>query len=355
MQFEHILREQISLHPSTEPQDVMKLCYQAAFGAEHLLEDLEAAEKYFMREYEQVQPTKEPLYEQIGNDIVRVNMGAWKERKLPPKWLFRMFAETASRPLEGGKELFDACIREAGRLAAEGACGFDCAAWEGFLRRYPLAEPVPVHHSEGYRRMEMPAYRLVCARYLKALPLLELICGKERGSGDIPWGGCVVAIDGRCASGKTTLATQLALITGGSVVHMDDFFLPAKLRVEERLREPGGNVHHERFIEEVLPALKRGQDFTYRCFDCKKMELGEERLVRGQGLIVVEGAYSCHPKFGDYMTVRVFCDVDSEEQLRRVAVRDGEACVETFRHRWIPMEEAYFKAYSIRERADIIM
>lgn len=355
MQFEHILREQILLHPSTEPQDVVKLCYQAAFGAEHLLEDLEAAEKYFMREYEQVQPAKGSLYEQIRDDIVRVNMGVWKERKLPPEWLFRMFAETASRPLKGGKEFFDTCIREAGHLAAEGICGFDRTAWEEFLRGYPLAEPVPVHHSESYRRTEMPAYRLVCARYLRLLPLLELICGKGREDGGILVEDCVVAIDGRCASGKTTLAGQLALITGGSVIHMDDFFLPAGLRREKRLREPGGNVHYERFLEEVLPALKLGQDFTYRRFDCEKMELGKERLVRGQGLVVVEGAYSCHPKFGEYMAVRVFCDVDPEEQLRRIADRDGEASLETFQQRWIPMEEAYFKTYSVRERADMIM
>lgn len=355
MHFEHILREQILLHPSTEPQDVVKLCYQAAFGAEHLLDDLEAAEKYFMREYEQVQPAKEPLYEQIGDDIVRMNMGVWKERELQPEWLFRMFVETASRPSGSGKERFDTCIREAGSLAAEGFYGFDRAAWEEFLRGYPLDEPVPVHHSEGYRRAEEPAYRLVSGRYLRLLPLLELICGSESGSGGFPGRGCVVAIDGRCASGKTTLAEQLALVTDGSVVHMDDFFLPLELRSKERFREPGGNVHYERFLQEVIPALKWGQDFTYRCFDCEKMELRKERMIRGQGPIVVEGAYSCHPKFGEYMTVRVFCDVTPEEQLRRVAARDGESCLETFQHRWIPMEEIYFKAYSVRERADMIM
>lgn len=359
MQFGKILRQQASAHPSMEPQDVVKLCYQAAFGAEHLLEDLEAAEKYFMREYEQVQSEeKEPLYECIGEDFVRVNLGAWKKRRLQPEWLFRMFVETASCPSKGGKELFDACVREAGSLAAEGFFRFDQAAWGEFLRGYPLAEPAAVHHSENYRRSEKPAYRLVCGGYLRSFPLLELISEKKRGQEqqrDIQAGNCVVAIDGRCASGKTTLSEQLAKVTGGSVIHMDDFFLPTELRKEERLREPGGNVHYERFLEEVIPFLKTGEDFSYRCFDCKKMELGQERMVRGSGVIVAEGAYSCHPKFGEYMTVRAFCDVESEEQLRRVAARDGALYLETFRHRWIPMEEAYFAAYSIKERADIVI
>ena len=36
----------------------------------------------------------------------------------------------------------------------------------------------------------------------------------------------VIAIDGRCASGKTTLARELAERLGAGVIHMDDFFLP---------------------------------------------------------------------------------------------------------------------------------
>ena len=356
MQFEKILRQQASAHPSTEPQDVAKLCYQAAFGAEHLLEDLEAAEKYFAREYEQVQSDEEaPLYECIGEDFVRVNLGAWKKRMLPPEWLFRMFAETASCSSKDGKELFNACVREAGNLAAEGLFRFDQVAWEEFLQGYPLTEPVAVHHSESYRRWEKPAYRLVCAGYMRLLPLLELIGEKERERGHISAGNCVVAIDGRCASGKTTLSEKLAKVTGGSVIHMDDFFLPIELRREERFREPGGNVHYERFFEEVIPFLKTGEDFSYRCFDCKKMEPGQERMIQGSGIIVVEGAYSCHPKFGEYMTVKAFCDVKPEEQLYRVATRDGELCVETFRQRWIPMEEAYFAAYSVKEQADVVI
>ena len=73
-----------------------------------------------------------------------------------------------------------------------------------------------------------------------------------------PAGVGVIAIDGRAASGKTTLAAALAAETGGTVVHMDDFFLPAELRTPQRLAAPGGNVHAERFAEEVLPFLRQG-------------------------------------------------------------------------------------------------
>ena len=83
-----------------------------------------------------------------------------------------------------------------------------------------------------------------------------------------PAGAGVIAIDGRAASGKTTLAAALAAETGGAVVHMDDFFLPAELRTPQRLAAPGGNVHAERFAEEVLPFLRQGRPFCYRRFDC---------------------------------------------------------------------------------------
>ena len=50
MEFEVYLKQQLALHPSMQPQDVVKLCYQAAHGAEHLLSDIKAAEKYFYQE-----------------------------------------------------------------------------------------------------------------------------------------------------------------------------------------------------------------------------------------------------------------------------------------------------------------
>lgn len=354
MQFVEYLREQAVRHPSIEPLDVIKLCYQAAFGAEHLLEDRDAAFQYLTQEYDQVQPDgSEPLYEAISEGICRVNLRAWKKRNLPIEWLFHMFVETDVRQSQGGRGQFREYLCDAESLVAAGVFGFDRIRWEEFLKDYPVAKPVAVHHSEAYRRAEAPAYRLVCTRFIRMFPVLEAIC-KDGGLQE-RHEKYVVAIDGRCASGKTTLTEQLAAVTGAGMVHMDDFFLPQELRTEERLNEPGGNVHYERFREEVLPALKREGSFTYRCFDCGRMELGEERKVCESRILIVEGAYSCHPKLGDYMALRVFSDVDSREQLHRIAARDGKEALSNFIERWIPMEENYFAAYRIREQADVVI
>ena len=74
----------------------------------------------------------------------------------------------------------------------------------------------------------------------------------------------IVAIDGKCTSGKTTLASKLAEIYDCNVFHMDDFFLRPEQRTPERFAEVGGNVDYERFQEEVLLPLKSGKAFSYR-------------------------------------------------------------------------------------------
>ena len=77
----------------------------------------------------------------------------------------------------------------------------------------------------------------------------------------------IVAIAGKCTSGKTTLASKLAQIYDCNVFHMDDFFLRPEQRTPERFAEIGGNVDYERFREEVLLPLKSGKAVSYRHFD----------------------------------------------------------------------------------------
>lgn len=151
----------------------------------------------------------------------------------------------------------------------------------------------------------------------------------------------IVALDGRCASGKTTLAALLLQRTGCSVVHMDHFFLRPEQRTRERLEQPGGNVDYERFLAEVLEPLRAGKDCSYRPYDCKQQKLTEPVAVRQGNLIVVEGSYSCHPTLWERYDLHVFLTVNPQEQLRRIERRNGSQGLEMFRQRWIPLEERY--------------
>ena len=165
----------------------------------------------------------------------------------------------------------------------------------------------------------------------------------------------IIAIDGRCAAGKTTLAAELAEQLGGDVIHMDDFFRPPKLRTPERRSEPGGNVHYERFLTEVIPKLASGEAFSYQRFDCSRMAPGDRIPVQNNGFVFVEGAYSCHPVLGNYMDRKVFLDMDRVNQTERIRGRNGEDRLQDFLQLWIPLEEAYFLAFSVEENADYII
>ncbi|HSN94109.1 MAG TPA: hypothetical protein VLR89_03490 [Anaerolineaceae bacterium] len=164
----------------------------------------------------------------------------------------------------------------------------------------------------------------------------------------------VIAIDGRAASGKTTLARQLAKDYGGRLVHMDDFYLPQELRTEKRLAEPGGNLHYERFITDVLPGLRNLGGSSYQIFDCSQMQMGECRNLAPGRFTIVEGAYALHPKLGRYYDLSLFLSCPNETQVDRVEARNPLK-LEQFMERWIPLEETYFNAFGVEETVDFFI
>ena len=162
----------------------------------------------------------------------------------------------------------------------------------------------------------------------------------------------LIAVDGRCAAGKTTLAAHIKDRYDCNVIPMDHFFPQSGQRTPERLREPGGNVDYERVMDEVMGPLQRGGDFTYRPYDCGRMEFGDAVTVRENKINVIEGSYSCHPALFDYYDLRVFLTVGPEEQSRRILERDGPDRAEDYQNKWIPYEESYFAEYDIEKRCD---
>ena len=165
----------------------------------------------------------------------------------------------------------------------------------------------------------------------------------------------VVAIDGMCAAGKSTLAGALARDLKAQVLRMDDFFLPPERKTPERLAEPGGNVDYERFKAQVLGPLKRGESIEYRRYDCGSGALCPPTILPPPALAIVEGVHSCHPYFGDAYDYRVFLRVDASIQRARILARNGEAMLKRFETEWIPMEHRYFEAFGIEEGCQITL
>lgn len=163
----------------------------------------------------------------------------------------------------------------------------------------------------------------------------------------------VVAIDGNCTAGKTTLAAALDKVYDCNIFHMDDFFLRPEQRTAERYAEPGGNVDYERFREEVLIPLSQNGAFSYRPFSCSTFTLSDPVEVIPKKLTIVEGTYSLHPYFGEVYDYKVFLSVDPQLQRSRILCRP-QWLHERFFAEWIPMEQRYFEHYRIAEKCDLV-
>ena len=360
MEFRDYFTMQMNMHPSIQPQDIVKMCYQATFGAEHLLADEDSAKRYFYEEYDELLPAMdEPLYEMISEDVCRMNMRPWKASGMPAEWLFRMFAGTASVSALGQEQsiksraekemLFWERIDDVNNWMHQTQSAQSPEQWEVYISVYKEKGAHAVHHSAIYREHEFPAYRIVNKKYIKLLPILQAASALEKE------GTKVIAIDGRAASGKTTLAMALEEVLGVDTIHMDDFFVPPALRSEQRFAEPGNNIHYERYLEEVVPYVGQPDTFSYRIFDCSIMDYNGEQEIKSAPWRLIEGAYSTHPKFGDYADLKVFFDIGKEEQMARIIDRNGEVMAQMFKTRWIPMEEAYYQTFNIKQKADIVI
>ena len=347
MDFEIYLAEQLRKHPSMQPVDVIKMCYQAAFGAEHLLSDSDRAWSCLKREYDKTDASNDVLYEQISDKVCRANLSAWKSKGLPIEWLFRMFAASC-KVEEKAKERFVKYLKDAENVINSTDTGFATSEWEKCLCEYKKSGMPAVHHSEKYQKHEHPAYRIVSSYFCRTLDILEK--AKTFKKENKP---CIIAIDGRAASGKTTLANCLQIVLDADIIHMDDFFVPPELRSEERFKKPGENIHHERFSEEVLAFIAKKEPFSYRIFDCGIMDYNGIRKVGNKMFRIVEGSYSCHPIFGAYADITVFSDVSADEQIARIRKRNGEEMLKIFLKRWIPMEEEYFSHFMIADKSCI--
>lgn len=302
----HISEEHAAGSPLTESRDHGKGAFGSAFGAEQRADDAESVRAYLIKEWEEaVGDTPEDAapvaWEDIGGGLCRFCLSACPSRS---------GAELLA-------DLFLLTVR--GRVGQRGR--------------------------EAYR----PHYRLLRKEYAGYFPALLKVRGilEEKGR-------AVVAIDGRCAGGKTHFAALIGRLFPCNVFHMDDFYLPMDMRPSDWTRIPGGNMDLVRFRTEVLAPAKAGESVTYRPYDCRKGEGGEARLLPYKPLTVVEGSYSHHPALADGYDLRIFLTCSRQEQTSRLHMREGGR-FSAYEEMWVPMEENYFRYYAVEAGSDLVV
>ncbi len=346
-------------YPKSQPADILKLCYQYAFGASHFCGGEKEARSVLQTECTGLHASDDaPLLEWWGggdgsDGCARLHLAPALDCGIPMDVLARAFTEDAARTVPD-EAWFAQALQALHHMASHNPLPFPCTftgeELSAFLAEYESKGCPALHHSRAYAEAYHPHYRVFAGPLCRLLPLITAACRRLSLLGDRE--RLCIAIDGCAASGKTTAAGQLARIFQAEVVHMDDFFLPSRLRTPERFAAPGGNVHYERFAEEVAPHTARREAFSYRVFDCSVMDYRSYVTIGASPVLIVEGSYALHPLCQASYSLTAFLDIEPSEQIRRIRERSGEILLERFRSEWIPMEHAYADAWNIRQQAD---
>jgi uridine kinase len=146
-----------------------------------------------------------------------------------------------------------------------------------------------------------------------------------------------VAIDGRDASGKTTLADELTPVLqayGESVTRIsaDDYLRPSERRYRRGRMSPEG-YYEDSFDHAAI----------------------RHAVLRAQSPVLVDGVFLLRPELEDLWSLRVLVDVAEQEALARAMARDGQAMKELYRARYLPGQRLYEARVGPRDLADVVV
>ena len=327
-----LAREHWARYPLMEPRDFAKLAYQSEFGPAHMAQSPDRILAALLAERKEAGPEPIPP-EPIGGGLCRFHITGGLSTLSELSLIGRMFCLTMAQT-EG---------TAAGLLEKlEALKALPVPGMAEYLEGWRREGCPPVRHSEAFRNAYNPHYRVLQTHMAGFLPALIPL---EKLARDLPARRKVlIAVDGRCGSGKTGFAALASgvLACSSDVVHMDDFYLPPDRRTPDWMEVPAGNMDLERFQKEVLSSSDRDGGTAYRPYDCRTGRLGEPVELR-EPLTIVEGTYSQHPALAGFYDYTIFLTCDREEQTRRLRAREGDD-FPTFDRVWRTLEERYFTA-----------
>lgn len=183
-----------------------------------------------------------------------------------------------------------------------------------------------------------------------------------------------VAIDGVDASGKTTLADELAplLIAWGRPViraSVDGFQRPRAERYRRGPDSPEGYYHdsfdYAALRDYLLLPLGPGGSRRIRraVFDlaADRPLAADEEVTPENAILLLDGVFLLRPELYDLWDYRVFVDAPFAVTLARAAKRDlalfgsAEAVIARYQRRYIPGQRLYLREARPRDRADVVI
>ena len=167
-------------------------------------------------------------------------------------------------------------------------------------------------------------------------------------------GRVLAALDGPCASGKTTLAGQAARQLGCPLVHMDDFFLPPARKTPARLAQPGGNVDWERVRDQVLAPCPGESPPGSPPTAAIPGRMGPRCPSPPPPWCWWRGSTPSTPPCGT-STASESSGGPWPVRRARLLDRGGPELLARFQGEWVPLEDRYFQACRVRDCCQLVL
>ncbi len=167
----------------------------------------------------------------------------------------------------------------------------------------------------------------------------------------------IVLIDGRAASGKSSLAAALKnqlfkeLEQAPRLIHMDDLY-------------PGweGLIAGSHYLnQQILQPLKLGKTSSWQLWDWEKAQRGRSdepgngwREFAGGTPLIVEGCGSLSRVSAELADYRVWIETEQQVRHQRWLDRDGEKFNE-FWHIWAAQEDEFYQQEKSLQLADLVI
>ena len=250
----------------------------------------------------------------------------------------------------GGQEQpLQLALRPAAARALVRAAGPGAAAGVSARRLLDALRPgLVTQHLEGAELWDIDTPDQLLAWQLRSSSavssILEL-ASQRRPRLDRP---VVIAIDGPSCSGKSILATAVALRSGASVLEGDEFYrntLPT-LTVPQRvamsdLGVVDAVIDWARLRDEALLPLRARQAAAFQPYDWDADDgrLAPLKTIPAADLVIVEGVYAARPELADLIDLAVYLGVDPQVRAQRYAEREDDPDWQRF---WERGEAHYF-------------
>ena len=192
-----------------------------------------------------------------------------------------------------------------------------------------------------------------------ASPAADTLCDRIDSLRGLAPGPLLVALDGRSAAGKSTLAQQVVVRTAALVIDGDDFYRGGDdaFWQARSAAEKVDLVIDWRRQRALLTKLGRGEPAWWEPYDwgADDGRMDAEVRVGPAAVVVLDGAYSARPELADLFALRVLLDVPRETRRERLLLREGERYRAEWEARWSEAEDLYFEQLMPPESFDLVL